>query len=85
MNQLNSSKNKYSNRISDIDVSESCKLILLDLLSINNSSDLNDRAPQTEEWYMKGQTRDLEAKPKFLPTNLWMYGIWLKIINSSKN
>lgn len=45
---------------------------MLDLLSINNNSDLKERAPITEEWIMRGQTREAESKPRYSPTCTWV-------------
>ncbi|RMZ97541.1 PTCD3 mitochondrial [Brachionus plicatilis] len=58
----------------NIEVSEECKHILLDLLSINNSGDIKERVPIEEGWFVKGQTRDMESRPKFVPQNTWKKG-----------
>ncbi|CAF0934814.1 unnamed protein product [Brachionus calyciflorus] len=58
----------------NIEVSEECKHVLLDLLSINNSNDSKEKVPIMEEWYLKGQTRDMESKPRYIPANTWVKG-----------
>lgn len=55
----------------DIEVSEECKQILLDLLCINNSGDMKEKLVVEEQWFTMGQIRDTESRPKFVPQNTW--------------
>jgi len=54
-----------------IDVSEECKLALLDLLCINNSDDLKQKPLVQEEYYLRGLKRDVDSRGRAIFVSTW--------------
>jgi hypothetical protein len=55
----------------EIDVSEECKLALLDLLCINNSDDLKQKPLVQEEYYLRGLKRDVDSRGRAIFVSTW--------------
>lgn len=52
-------------------MSDQCKLVLLDLLCINNSDDLKEPLLTEENYHMRGLLKENESKINFVVNNTW--------------
>lgn len=59
--------------LKDIEVSEECKLALLDLMCIHNSDDYKEQPLTHEAFYIRGLRKEFDTRGRPIIFNTWKY------------